>query len=230
MSAEAWYALRAHALPFIGWVGVMSLPFPPPAWRYALQAVVCVALLCALRPWRYYPAPVIRHLPLALLVGIGVCVVWVLPESPWMFRFPYAHDLYLKYGVRPLGVITGMEAVSPYAPEQCGWILSLVRLAASAVVIATAEEFFWRGFIYRWLVSTEFIRVEAGHLKGGMFVLTAFLFGLEHNRWLVGLMAGLAYGALYLRTRDIWAAVAAHMVTNFLLGLYVLAAGAYCFW
>jgi membrane protease YdiL (CAAX protease family) len=230
MSDEAKRAMWAHALPFLLWVAIMSLPFPPPAWRYAVQAGACAALLGWLRPWRYYPALSVRHLPAAFLAGAAVCVVWVLPESSWMLQYPYLHDLYLKYGVRPLGVITGMEAVSPYAPDQCGWGLSLVRLLGSAVAIAAAEEFFWRGFIYRWFISTEFIRVEASHFKAGMFLLTAFLFGVEHNRWLVGVVAGLVYGALYLRTRDIWAAVAAHMTTNFLLGLYVLATAAYGFW
>ena len=56
------------------------------------------------------------------------------------------------------------------------------------------------------------------------------LFGFEHQRWLVGILAGLAYLWLMLRTRDIWAAIVAHVITNFLLGLYVLAAGAYAFW
>ena len=56
------------------------------------------------------------------------------------------------------------------------------------------------------------------------------MFGLEHDRWLVGFVAGLIYGAFYVRTRDIWAVAFAHVVTNLLLGLYVLAWGEYTFW
>ena len=48
--------------------------------------------------------------------------------------------------------------------------------------------------------------------------------------FLVGILAGLAYGLLLIRTRDIWAAVTAHVVTNLLLGFYVLVMGAYGFW
>jgi CAAX prenyl protease-like protein len=59
---------------------------------------------------------------------------------------------------------------------------------------------------------------------------SSVLFGLEHSRWLAGVLAGLAYGLLYIRTGDLWAAVAAHITTNYLLGLYVLATGAYVFW
>ena len=60
--------------------------------------------------------------------------------------------------------------------------------------------------------------------------MVSVCFGLEHDRWLAGIFAGLAYGLVAIRTRDIWAAVMAHVVTNLLLGLYVLAVGAYSFW
>lgn len=222
--------LWAHLAPFLFWVGIMSLPISPPAWRYALQSAAGAACLVWFRPWRYYAPPRIGALPLAFVVGLAVCAVWVLPESPWMLRFPYAHDLYLKYGVRPIGVIAGAEAVSPYAPEIAGWGLALIRLAGSAAVIAVAEEFFWRGFLSRRLVAGSFLAVDPRTVRGSAFVLTALAFGLEHDRWLVGMIAGAAYGGLYARTRDIWAPVVAHMVTNFLLGLYVLSMGAYGFW
>lgn len=230
MSLHSKRALWGHVLPFVAWIGIMSIPVGDPAVRYAVQAAVCAALLIWLKPWKVYPRIRIRQLPLALAVGAGVCVLWVLPESPWMFNFTYVHDLYLKYGIRPLGVITGTEATSPYAPEQCGWGLTLVKVAGSALVIATAEEFFWRGFLYRWLIAREFFGVDPSKVHQGFFVLTALLFGMEHDRWLVGTATGLAYGWLYARTADIWSAVFAHMVTNFLLGLYVLATASYFFW
>ncbi len=227
---QSKHALRAHILPFMAWIVIMSVPLGDPAVRYAVQALVCGALLVWLKPWGFYPRIKIRQLPLALAVGAGVCVLWVLPESPWMFNFTYAHDLYLKFGVRPLGVITGSEATSPYAPEQCGWGLALMKLAGSALVIATAEEFFWRGFLYRWLIARDFLRVDPARVHQGFFILTALLFGMEHDRWLAGTAAGLAYGWLYTRTGDLWSAVFAHVVTNFLLGLYVLATASYFFW
>jgi hypothetical protein len=60
--------------------------------------------------------------------------------------------------------------------------------------------------------------------------MTAVVFGVEHSEWLAGIVAGLAFGWLYLRTRDIWAAVVAHVTTNFILGWYVLATGSYHYW
>lgn len=223
-------AVLAHVLPFGVWVGIMSLPIEAVAWRYAAQTLVTAACLGWLRPWRYYPRCGVHLLPVAFLIGTSVCGLWILPESAWMQRFPLVQDTYLKYAVFPLGMITGYEATSPYAPEQCGWPLALVRLAGSAVVIAAAEEFFWRGLVMRWLVGRDFLRVSPRAVGMTMLGLTACLFAVEHDRWLVGMAAGWAYGLLYGRSGDIWAAVWAHMVTNFLLGLYVLATASYAFW
>jgi hypothetical protein len=229
-SKECNQAVWAHTAPFIAWIGIMMLPISSEPWRYTLQTAVSAILLLALRPWRFYRPINICNLPLALAVGIGVLIIWIGPELPWIYHYPYLNDLYLRFGIRPLGIITGSAAFHPSAPEICGWPLTLIRLAGSTLVIATAEEYFWRGFIYRWLVNRHFLSVPERPIHVGMFLLTAFLFGMEHDRWLVGILAGLAYGTLYLRTRDITAAIAAHMTTNFLLGLYVLAFSAYHFW
>jgi CAAX prenyl protease-like protein len=120
--------------------------------------------------------------------------------------------------------------VSPYAPEVCGWSFTLVRLAGSAFVIALIEEYFWRGFLYRWLQGKNFLEVDLGKWHAGVFIAVCVLFGLEHQRWIAGILAGVAYGLLAIRTRDIWAAGVAHVVTNLLLGIYVLATNSYAFW
>ena len=223
-------AIWSHALPFAAWLALMTAPGLPPAWNYALRTVVCLALFLWLRPSKGYSHPRIRDLPPAFLVGVAVFAVWVLPESPWFERWPALRDLYLRWAVLPLGKMPVPPTVFPFAPEVCGWSLALIRLAGSALVIAPIEEFFWRGLAYRWLIGKKFTQVDLGTLRWPILLAVSICFGLEHERWLAGLIAGLAYGLLMIRTRDIWAAVMAHMVTNFLLGLYVLAMGAYTFW
>lgn len=229
-SSETTGAFWAHILPFLVWVLVMSVPMEDVVLRYALQTGLGAVALAIARPWRFYEAGGVRHWPLAAVVGLLVCLVWILPESQWMARFPYAQDLYLKYGIRPFGVITGRDLGSPYAPEVCGWGMSLVRLAGSAFVIAVAEEYFWRGFLMRWMGGRNFVEVAPATVGAGIFLLVAVLFGFEHDRWAVGVVAGLAYGWIYVRTGTLSAAVWAHVFTNLLLGLYVLAFAAYEFW
>ena len=221
-------AIWRHVAPFLAWVLVMCLPMQNQAFRYALQVLAGVSALLIARPWRYYASVSVRWLPVSVLVGAGVFAFWVIPESALMKRLPWLYDLYMSVAVRGAGA--PVAEGSPYAPEQCGWVLSGIRLAGSAFVIAVAEEYFWRGFLMRWLRGHSFLNVIPRGLGWGILLTSSVLFGLEHSRWLAGILAGLAYGLLYIRTGDLWAAVTAHITTNYLLGLYVLATGAYIFW
>jgi CAAX prenyl protease-like protein len=61
-------------------------------------------------------------------------------------------------------------------------------------------------------------------------LFSALLFGVEHDLWLAGIIAGLAYGWLYVRTGNLWSPILAHGVTNLLLGLWILATGEWRLW
>ncbi len=223
----------AHVAPFAAWLALMhflDLPQLPAAWAYAIRAGLCVALLLVCRPWRWYAPPALRHVPLAVGVGLFVLVAWVGLEGPWMDAAPGVREAYQRWLVLPLGGLRELDEATPYAPGVCGWPLAIMRLLGSGLVIALIEEFFWRGFVYRWMSGKDFTQVDPGRLTWVPFLLTAVVFASEHAELGAGLVAGLAYGWLYLRTRDIWAATLAHMVTNLLLGAYVLATGQYFFW
>ncbi len=223
-------AVAAHVAPFAVWLLLMAAPGEPAAWKYALRVVAGLALCLALRPWRWYEPPCLGHVAAALFGGGLVFLLWVAPESPWL-RVPESWRVaYLTWAVFPLGDLPEGPDAGVYAPAVCGWPLTLVRLLGSVLVIAVIEEFFWRGFVYRWLLDRDFTSVDMGLFHAGFFLLTALVFGLEHHRWLAGTVAGLVYGGLVLWTRDIWAGVMAHVCTNLLLGIYVLWFGAYAFW
>lgn len=226
-------ALWAHILPFGAWIVLMhflDVPALPAAWAYAIRSALCLGLLLYLRPWRWYSRPVWRHFPLAMLVGVGVFVAWVGLEHPAAARLGPIQELYLKWGVRPLGALRPALGALPYSPDVCGWPLAIVRILGSGLVIAVIEEFFWRGFLYRWISGSDFVAMDPGKWSALSFWGVALIFGVEHMEWLAGIVAGVAYGWLYLRTRDIWSAVFAHVLTNLLLGAYVIATGAYQFW
>ena len=221
----------AHIAPFAVWLAVMFGLGEPAAWKYALRAALGLAALLWFRPWRWYAPLAVRHVPLALIVGVLVFVVWVLPESKWIGgQMASLQDLYLHWFVAPFGSIAAESHVSAYAPDRCGWPLTLVRIGGSAMVIPIIEEFFWRGFLYRWLLGTNFVRVDMGKFRWSVLLVVSLAFGFEHHRWLVGFVAGLAYGLFVLRTKDIWAACVAHAVTNLLLGIYVINTESFGFW
>jgi CAAX prenyl protease-like protein len=218
--------MACHIVPFLLWVGVMSIPMSDVAIRYSIQVFVSLVAFLVMRPWYYYPALDVRFLPLSCLVGVGVAVIWILPESLWIKQYPGVFDFYSRYFIR--GDDPGNNFL--FAPGQCGWFFTLIRFAGSAFVIAVIEEYFWRGFVMRWLVKSDFVAVEPAKVGMWVFWITAVAFGFEHNRWLVGILAGLAYGQFYRWTGNLLAVAVAHVVTNLLLGIYVLATGAYYFW
>ena len=228
-------AYLSHVEPFGAWMAIMfflDVPALPAAWRYALQTLLCTVLLLALRPWRWYAASSVRHLPFAMAVGVAVFALWVVPELPWtQAHCGQLHAFYMHYlAVQPWFAIPALPKVWPYAPENCGWTLTLVKLFGTSVTIAACEELFWRGFLYRWMLGDRFWEVDPGRFQLWIFLAVGVVFGLEHAQWLAGIGAGLAFGWVLLRTRDIGAAIFCHGGTNFLLGLYILATGDYHFW
>ena len=65
----------------------------------------------------------------------------------------------------------------------------------------------------------------------GSFVVTSAIFGLMHpDRWLAGILCGLAYQWLVIRKNRLGDAMTAHALTNLLLGLWVIWKGAWSFW
>jgi membrane protease YdiL (CAAX protease family) len=252
------FALRhslsaAHVLPFAVWIGVILLaqvaetfavlPRAWYPWSYAVKSAACAGLFIWLRPWRVYPALSPRHLPLAVAAGVVVAVLWIVPETPWLGRVaPGVQTFYHRWLILMPGTLPGYfnpeffpalpfgHLSLAYSPEEAGWALTLMKLAGSACVIAVLEEFFFRGFFYRWLRKGAFWEVPLTAFDAQAFWTVAAVFALEHDRWFAGLLAGVIYGWLAVRTGDVWAAAVAHGVTNFLLGVYVIASRQYGFW
>lgn len=243
-------AARHHAIPFVVWVGIMFaveifhlgpavagedepyLGLVSLAGAYGWRTVLGAGAFLLLRPWRYYKALKRGNILPAVLLGLGVFLLWVSFESEWLGRMiPGLSSLYERWAVLPFGA--AREAVaepSPYAPAFCGWNLTLVRLAGSAFIIAPIEEFFWRGFLYRWIQSLDFLDIDPGRFDLKAFLIVAAIFGAAHTEWLAGVVTGVLYGYFFIRTRDIWATALAHTTTNLVLGLYVLNTGHYHFW
>ncbi len=117
-----------------------------------------------------------------------------------------------------------------YDPRVTGPFAFWMHMFGTTVVIAIIEEFFFRGFLYRWMQGSPFFKIDAGKLHWPMLLLISAFFGVEHFEWMAGIICGIAFGLLYIKTRDIWAAIIAHATTNFILGLYVIKYNAYQFW
>ncbi len=245
-------AVIAHVIPFAIWLTMMVWLGDPCGWKYAARSIAGVGLLFILRPWRWYPRLQLKNIPIALGVGILIFFVWIGLETPWVAEhMPKLTEWYDRLFVdltKPLklrelhdignGVMAPYEVIEEgvhaglhvYDPNVTGWFSFWIHMFGTSVVIAIIEEFFFRGFLYRWMLGSPFFKVDASKLHWPMLLLISGFFAIEHFEWMAGFICGLAFGLLYIKTQDIWAAIIAHGTTNFLLGLYVIKYGAYQFW
>ena len=204
--------------PFATWMVLMTA-LPATMWAYAVRTAITAALLAfawrqgreTLDVRRETGLPSNGSRPLESFVSrlksslppgllLGL-IVFVLWILPEQFDLPW----YRRFCIIGEG---GTQAVA-----EASAVMIAIRLIGSAFVISVAEELFFR----KWLIGF------AG------FWPTVALFAVEHDRWLVAAICGVAYGWLYLR-RGLGAAIVAHVTTNLALGLWVLRTGQWQFW
>ncbi len=222
----------AAILPYAVWM-VLMFALPATAEMYALRTALTAIFLGAFwwlsRRWSLdntaWGQAVLPKILWGVLGGALVCVLWILPEQWAVYR---DFSLLGFLGLGGSGAPTGEP--SPYEPAVCGWTLTWIKLIGSAFIIAPVEEIFFRSFLYRWLQKSDWTNVDLRRFDWSAFLWMVGLFALEHHtRLLAGAMAGACYGYLAIR-RGLGAAILAHIVTNLLLGLYVIYTGKWGFW
>lgn len=148
----------------------------------------------------------------AILAGVLVFVIWVLPEG-------YYPEI-------------GASQFNPY-DYGSGWAIYVLigfRMAGAVLVIPLMEELFWRSFAMRFLIHEDFGSVPLGSFTWGSFIIVSIAFGFEHHQWLPGIIAGMIYAGVLYRTKNLFSPILSHAVTNLLLGIYVLMTSKWAFW
>ena len=99
-----------------------------------------------------------------------------------------------------------------------------MRFFGLAVVIAIAEEMFLRGFIMRYIQNPDtWPKLSFGELGWPALIAGTVVPMLMHPGELVAAMVWFSMiTCLMVYTRNIWDCIVAHMVTNLLLGIYVV--------
>lgn len=150
----------------------------------------------------------------AFFCGILALIIWVVPE----------------------GYLLQLDQTSCFDPYALGESkaaaagLISVRLLGAAIIVPIMEELFWRSFLMRYMIDSNFRSVAMGDFTWFSFVGVAIVFGLEHNRIAVGIIVGFLYGLLLIRQKKLTGVIFAHAITNLGLGIYVLATGSWMFW
>lgn len=184
-------------------------------WFYLIKTLVGAWLVWEMRP---FVAEMRWALSWeAVVVGIGVCVMWIGIDS-----------FYPKFG-KP-----GPEW-NPHTVfgqnSGLAWVFVLVHLLGSTFVVPPLEEVFYRSFLYRYFVRTDFQAMPLNQFHGLSFVVTAIIFGPgQHYQWLAGIFCGMFFQALVIRKNRLGDSITAHAITNFLLGVWVIWKGDWKFW
>lgn len=191
---------------------------PTALWLYPIKTAVVLGLLIYF--WPGYHELKGRmfngagEASVSLAIGLIVYAAWVRMDWPW--------------------AVQGHGSAGGYNPfeagDAAGWGLAGIRLFGATAVVPLMEELFWRSFLIRYVVSSKFESVPLGTFTPLSFVITVVLFGFEHDLWLAGMMAGVAYNALLYYTKRLWPCILAHGTTNLALGLHVLLTGEWKWW
>ena len=179
-------------------------------WLYPLKTVAAGALLVWF--WRTYEEINWEFSWLAIATGIAVFVLWV--------------PLYGGYLL-----LNEPTIINPY--ELAGkWAIPWIsiRFVGSTIVVPIMEELFWRSFLLRYLIQSDFRQLPLGTFTWSSFIISTALFGAEHNQWFAGIVAGALYTLLLYQSRSLSSCILAHAVTNLLLGVYVLATEEWQYW
>ncbi len=200
VNPTAPYLLPLIALIAAGMLGhALSAGFD---WLYPLRLIAAGSVLWAYR--REYRGLDWRFSWRGVATGIAVFALWI-------------------------GLSAGLLAKSGMPAELAGSgrLVSLAWIACRAVcaslVVPLAEELAFRGYLLRRCEDPHFDAVEWRSVRWPALAISAGLFGATHGpMWLGGIIAGLAYGALAIRTNRLGEAVAAHATSNALIAVSVI--------
>ena len=183
-------------------------------WLYAVKIGVVLGMLLYWRrsytelAWTELGA---RATAVAIAAGLVVFLLWINLNAGWM----------------SIGSADGFD---PRNGDRIEWSLVVLRIAGAALVVPVMEELFWRSFLLRWIDAPDFLKVDPRLASIKAFGISVVLFGFEHNLWLAGIVAGVAYSLLYMRSQSLWSPILAHGVTNGVLGLWIISGGHWTYW
>ena len=194
------------------------VPLPLFPWAYAVKVVLVGGLLLALRQNFPEARPGGNGWALATALGVVLCVLWVVIDK---------HTPHLAF----LGTRTAYKPAVEIGTSAGVWAFLAVRFFGLVVIVPFAEELFYRGFLLRFVSDPDdFQRVPTGAFSAVALLVNVILFAVSHPEWLAAAVFALALCLLLRFTRNLFACVLAHAVTNLMLGVYIVQTGQWQYW
>ena len=205
--------------------------FIPYRWyplAYALRIVLTlVAIGIALPMYRAFPFRISTWSVACGVVGViawvGFCALGL--EKPILSLLPESF----------FGLNGSRAAFNPF--EQLGRsrvaLVSFlgVRFLGLVLVVPLIEEFFLRGFVARFVEDSNWWKLPIGSSATIVWVSVAVYAAASHPAEMIAAVVWFSLVTwLVVKTKNIWDAVAAHAVTNLLLGIYVVSTESWELW
>lgn len=148
----------------------------------------------------------------AMVIGVSVFLFWMLLE-------PASDDSSAVLAQR-LNELPAWGAIV--------WVV--FRVLGSTITVPLAEELAFRGYLMRKLVAEDFENVSLKRFTWRSFIISSVVFGLLHDRWLAGTLAGMGYALAVYRHGRLGDGVMAHATSNALIAVWVLTQGQWSLW
>ncbi|MHB8969907.1 MAG: CAAX prenyl protease-related protein [Pirellulaceae bacterium] len=204
-----------------------SLDKPPQGWGHLGYPVIYIiqigaTLLAMLLVRSVYQSVPLRLSLHAAVYGIVGGLLWIVVcragLEQWLWTV-IGHADWADYAARPsFNPLATFEG----SPVGLGIFLTL-RFAGLVVIVPIIEEFFLRGFLMRFFVTAQWWTIPLGTVTLASASIATIYGVLSHPaEWIAALLWFSLITLLYSRTRNLWDCVAAHAVTNGILGVYIV--------
>jgi uncharacterized protein len=203
------------------------LPYRFYATVYTMKIACTAAAMVLVFPG--YLAFPFRINGIAIVVGVVGIVVWIglcKLNLEQKLLGPIGLGSLVDLGERP-----GFNPLKELADNPTwAYAFLAIRLLGLVVIIPIIEEFFIRVFLVRFVMDVDWFKIPFGRVDR-LGLATAIGFpALMHPAELFAALAWFGMITwLMIRTKNIWDCVAAHAVTNGLLGAYVIWSGEWQF-
>ncbi len=204
-----------YLVPLIAIIGTAMVLAP---FSAGFELLYPIRVLVALGAFWYYRRQIAgmswKPSPWAIVPGALVFVFWIALSAP-----PANASTVAAFGI-------GLAKLP--APGAAAWLC--FRVLGAVVTVPIAEELAFRGYMLRKLIAADFTAIPASQFTWLSFIGSSVLFGVLHNQWLAGTIAGMIFAVVLYRRGVLADAVLAHSTANALLSVYVLATGRWFLW
>jgi uncharacterized protein len=198
-------------------------------WIYFFKLLATLAALRVVWPvYKSMIRPIRWH---GIAIGIVGAAVWI-----GVCRLELERT-YLLPLIQPLGLDHFLSsptrsAFNPFV-ELSGYPIGiamylLIRGLGLALLVPIIEEYFLRGFVMRYVAADKWWKFPIGSVTRNSLIAGTLVPMLMHPSELIA--AGIWFSLitlLYMRSKNLWECIAAHSVTNLLIGIYVVLFGAW---